>query len=102
MGEKIESAVIEQRGGNVGCAAKAAPGDLACARDVPRRAVESNGQQGSRIVAAAGKDHPVGGQWGSDNVRGKSATFPENLAAAQVISADAAGAAHNHLRLARM
>ena len=100
--QKVEPAVVEQRRRNVRRAAKAAPGDLVGAGDVPARAVEANRQQGPLVVAAAGEDHAVGRHRRSDDVRRQPAAFPQHVAVGQIIAADAAGAADDHLRFASM
>src|SRR5688572_5688359 len=59
--QKVEAAVVEQRGGNVGRAANSAPGDSVRTGNVPRRAIETYREQGPLVVAAADEDHSVGG-----------------------------------------
>src|SRR5439155_4152713 len=75
------------------------PDDLLGPRDVALGAVEADGQQGPRVVAAAGVHDPLSRYRRRDDVGRQPTAFPEDRAAGQVVAAQAVRARDDDLGL---
>ena len=98
MREEVERVAVEERGRDVGRAARPAPRHVIGAGDVSLGAIEPDGQERPLVVAAADEYHVAAGHWRSDDVGRKPAAFPQDLAGGEIVATHAIRAADHDLR----